>query len=151
MFVKRICLAALLALGATWPATAGVLLPVPVAVIYPGEVIEASMIDERKVQVSQVGRRFVVSDKSALIGKVARRTLLPWRPVPTSAVEIPDLVSRSIPVQLVFQDGGLTIQARAMTLDAGSVGDIIRVRNMDSGRTVSAMVQADGTVRVGAP
>ena len=31
----------------------------------------------------------------------------------------------------------------------GSIGDIVRVRNSDSGVTVSGSVQADGTVSVG--
>jgi flagella basal body P-ring formation protein FlgA len=31
----------------------------------------------------------------------------------------------------------------------GSIGDIVRVRNSDSGVTVSGAVQADGTVSVG--
>jgi flagella basal body P-ring formation protein FlgA len=37
-----------------------------------------------------------------------------------------------------------------VTLEPGSAGDVIKVRNMDSGRVFSGIVMADGTIRVGA-
>lgn len=127
----------------------GLVLPVPVKVVYPGEIIDDSMITERPVGASGTGRLYVVSEKSELIGKVARRTLLPGRPVLASTVKIPDLISRGARVTVIFSDGGLMIHAQAMALEAGSAGDRIRIRNTDSGVTINGTVQADGTIRVG--
>lgn len=152
MRLRRRILAALqivVLVGATQAAAAGLSLPVPATTIYPGEIIDDAMITERPVQPSQVGRMMVVPDRSELVGKVARRTLLPGRPVPMIAVAEPDLVARGAPIEIVFQEGGLTILAQAMTLEAGSAGDVIRVRNLDSGLIINATVQVDGTVRVG--
>jgi flagella basal body P-ring formation protein FlgA len=132
-------------------AAAGLSVPVPTTTIYPGDIIDDGMIVERSVQPKQVGRMMIVPDRAELVGKVARRTLLPGRPVPVIAVAEPDLIPRGAPVELVFQEGGLTILAQAMSLEAGSAGDVIRVRNMDSGLIIKAVVQPDGTVRVGAP
>lgn len=140
-----------LALPPSGAAAAGLVLPVPATTIYPGETIDDSMIAERTVQSSQIGRLQVVPEKSGLIGKVARRTLLPGRPVIASAVAVPDLVPRGAPVAIVFREGALTILAQAVSLEAGSAGDSIKVRNVDSGILINATVQADGTVRVGAP
>ena len=39
----------------------------------------------------------------------------------------------------------------ARRLQDGSAGDLIRVRNIDSGAVIMGVVQPDGTVRVGAP
>jgi flagellar basal body P-ring formation protein FlgA len=130
---------------------AGLTLPVPTTTIYPGETIDDGMVTEHTVQPSQIGRLMVVPDRAGLVGKVARRTLLPGRPVPVVAVAVPDLVARGVPVEIVFQEAGLTILAQAMSLEAGSAGEFIRVRNLDSGLIVTAKVQPDGTVRVGAP
>ncbi len=132
-------------------AAAGMFIPVPSTTIYPGEIIDDGMITERSVQPAQLGRLVIVPQRSELVGKVARRTLLPGRPVPLVAVAVPDLVPRGAPVELVFREGGLTILAQAMSLEAGSAGDVIRVRNLDSGLIIKASVQTDGTVRVGAP
>lgn len=123
-------------------------LPVPTATIYPGSLIDADRITDRTFVQSQVGRGYV-DTKSALIGKVARRTLLPDHPIPANAIDEVDLVTRGTSVQLVFQQAGLVITAYASPLEDGSVGDIIRVRNTDSGSVVVGVVQADGTIRVG--
>ncbi len=150
--IRTLVVAALLA-GATAPTAlaAGLTLPVPTTTIYPGEIIDDGMIAELAVQPSQIGRMMVVPERAGLVGKVARRTLLPGRPVPVVAVADPDLVARGVPIEIVFQEGGLTILAQAMSLEAGSAGDLIRVRNLDSGLIITAKVQPDGTVRVGGP
>jgi flagella basal body P-ring formation protein FlgA len=43
----------------------------------------------------------------------------------------------------------LTIMTFALALEAGAVGDVIKVRNTDSGLTISGTVQPDGSVSVG--
>ena len=126
-----------------------VTLPVPTVTIYPGEMIDADELTDHLLQ-SSIGagiRRPV----DILVGKVAKRTLLPGEPDPDNAVGEVDLVTRGTSVQLVFQQAGLIITAYASPLEDGSAGDLIRVRNIDSGATIIGMVQPDGTVRVGAP
>ena len=51
---------------------------------------------------------------------------------------------------MLYTEGNLVITATAVTLEPGSTGDIVKVRNMDSGRVFSGIVMADGTIRVGA-
>src|SRR5690625_824179 len=155
MFVFRVwaalaaVLAAVMISGFSASAlAAGLILPVPVMTIYPGEIIDSSMVEERALRASGVGRHIVVQDRAGLIGKTARRTLLPGQPVPANAIETPPLVARGASVAIVFQEGGLIIRAQATSLEAGSPGDIIRVRNLDSGIMVNATVQTDGSVRV---
>jgi flagella basal body P-ring formation protein FlgA len=147
--MPAILAALILSVVAPYALAGGLSLPVPAMTIYPGDMIDDSMITERSVQPSQLGRMMVVPDRSGLIGKVARRTLLPGRPVPAIAVAEPDLVERGAPVEIVYRDGGLTILAQATALEAGSAGDVVRVRNSDSGVIVNATVQADGSLRVG--
>src|SRR5690625_844296 len=141
--------AAIIAGGACVAAAAGLILPVPTVTIYPGDVIDGSMVEERAVRAAGVGRQMTVQDRGGLIGKTARRTLLPGQPVAANAIETPPLVACGAAVAIVFEEGGLTILAQAKSLEAGSPGDIVRVRNLDSGIMVNAVVQADGTVRVG--
>ena len=137
------------ALAALPAAAADLILPVPTVVIYPGDHIEDGMIVESAFHPSYLGRLAMIPERGELVGKVARRTLLPGRPVPMAAVSEPELVKRGKPVEIVFQEGGLIIRAQAMSLEAGSEGDMIRVRNLDSGLIVTGTVHFDGTVRVG--
>lgn len=122
------------------------LLPVPQATIYPGDVIRESMLVEKPFHGGAEGA--VIDSKSGLLGKVARRTLLPDQPIPVYAVDAPKIVSVNAPVKIIFDEGGLVIIAYGSALQAGSVGDLIRVRNQDSGLTVSGRIQPDGSIRV---
>lgn len=124
-------------------------LPVPVVTIYPGEMIDEAALTERGFSRSRRGWLAMIGASEGVVGKVARRTLLPGRPIPAAAVAEPDLVRRGAPVRLVFREGGLLIVAQATSLQGGGAGDVIRVRNLDSGLILAGTVQPDGTVRVG--
>lgn len=131
-----------------WPACAAPRgLPVPTQVIYPGDRITDSMLVESQDQ-QQNPMPGAIWDRADLVGKVARRTLLPNRPIPSIAVEEPRAVSTGGQVQLVFQQDGLIIVTTAQALQNGYVGQVVQVRNLDSGLVVSGVVQPDGAVRV---
>jgi flagella basal body P-ring formation protein FlgA len=55
------------------------------------------------------------------------------------------------PAVVVFRSGALMISSVAVPLQNGSSGEVISLRNTDSGTTIRGIVQADGTVRVGQP
>ncbi len=87
----------------------------------------------------------------ALIGKVARRTLLPGQPVPVNAIRDAYLVNQGKSSLVVFESGGLNITMQAVALDNGVAGDVVKLRNPDSGVIIQGTVERDGTVRLGAP
>lgn len=150
----RMCrLAAVAALGAgllAAPASAQTrMMPTPVITIYPGETIKDGVIAQREFAAAAIGDLPVIEAPGALIGKVARRTLLPGQLIPRNAVEDARLVERGSTVQAVFNEDGLTIVAIASPLQSGGLGDLVRARNLDSGVTIVGRVQADGTIRVG--
>ncbi|TGS51712.1 flagellar basal body P-ring formation protein FlgA, partial [Mesorhizobium sp. M1D.F.Ca.ET.183.01.1.1] len=60
------------------------------------------------------------------------------------------LVEQGASVQVYFTAGALTISATAVTLQPGAAGDLVKVRNVDSGKIISGTVMADGSIRVGA-
>ncbi len=123
------------------------LVPTPKAVIYPGDII----LDEMLVDVPNVARDGsgpFVDSRSLIVGKAARLTLLPGHAIPFSGVSNRKLVSNGAEVKLVFSEGDLVIMTTGAALQDGSIGDIVRVRNDDSGVTVSGAVQPDGSVRV---
>lgn len=124
-------------------------MPVTTITIYPGETIKEGVIEMREFSAHALGRAPVVADLPALIGKVARRTLLPGQLVPRNAIEEPRLVERGRSVQVVFAEAGMTIIGIASALEAGSAGERVRARNLDSGVTIVGTVQPDGTLRVG--
>ena len=55
------------------------------------------------------------------------------------------------PAIIVFEEGGLSITGQATALQSGSIGDIVSLRNGDSGAVIRGVIAKDGTVRVGTP
>ena len=83
-------------------------------------------------------------------GKVAKNTLLPGRMVAVAALREAYVVEAGQPVEMQFVQGPLVISVTGVPLQPGSAGDVVRIRNLDSGAVVSGVVMADGTVRVSA-
>jgi len=51
----------------------------------------------------------------------------------------------------VFEEGGLTITTNAMALQNGGIGDLVSLRNVDSGTIIKGTVASNGTVRLAGP
>ena len=139
--------AGLLALWAA-PAAANQFVPVPAVVIYPGDVIRDGMLSEVEMPDNFAGQAAAVLDRNALVNKTSRRTLLPNLPIPRNAVGEPKVVSLNAMVRIVYSERGLTISTYGSALQAGAVGDVIPVRNLESGLTVSGTVGGDGAVHI---
>jgi flagellar basal body P-ring formation protein FlgA len=126
-------------------------LPVPRVIIYPGDVIGDDQLVERAFVAHTVARASVYEARQALLGKVARRTLLPGQPIPVGGIRDPYVVTQGKTVLVVYESVGLTITTNATALQNGSVGDLVSLRNDDSGLVIKGTVASDGTVRLSAP
>jgi flagella basal body P-ring formation protein FlgA len=141
--------AALTALAFAAPAAAASRgLPVPVRVIYPGDRISDAMLADSQDPVQGAPPPGMLWDRADVVGKVARRTLLPGRPIPSIAVEEPRAVSTGAQVMLIYEQDGVSIATTAQALQNGAVGQVVQVRNLDTGLVVSGSVRADGSVVV---
>jgi flagellar basal body P-ring formation protein FlgA len=137
-----------LVVGCACPAVAEeALIPTPKAVIYPGDIILDQMLADVPDAARDGSGPFITS-RSLIVGKAARLTLLPGHAIPFSGVSNRKLVSNGAEVKLVFSEGGLVITTSGSALQDGSIGDVVKVRNDDSGVTVTGAVQPDGSVQV---
>jgi flagella basal body P-ring formation protein FlgA len=143
---------AVLALALPAPARAqDVELPVPKVTIYPGDVLTEEMLVERAFVARTVARATVYDSREALVGKVARRTLLPLQPIAIHSIRDPYVVNQGKVALVVYEAGGLIITSQATALQNGGVGDVVSLRNNDSGLVIKGTVAPDGSVRLGAP
>ncbi|MBB5533869.1 flagellar basal body P-ring formation chaperone FlgA [Rhizobium giardinii] len=120
---------------------------IPTQTIYPGEIIEASRLEEVEVTNPALTGDYATSTEQ-VTGKVTSRTLLAGRVILMSGLRDPYTVERGKAVRIVFTNGPLTITAGGSPLENAAVGDLIRVRNTDSGVIVSGTVMKDGTIHV---
>ena len=123
-------------------------LPVPAVTIRPGEVIKDEMITERAFAPNLLGVALFIEGRQTVVGRMARRSLLPGQPIPTNAVEDPWTVARGAIVKVIVEDSGLSIVTYGSAMQSGAAGALIPVRNTDTGVIIRGIVQPDGTVKV---
>lgn len=83
-------------------------------------------------------------------GKIARTMLLKNHPILLSDLKEPIIVEQGKQVKLIVKNGSLVITGVGIPLQSGTVGDYIKVKNIDSGIIVSGTVLKDGSVGVSA-
>lgn len=83
------------------------------------------------------------------VGKEAKVTLYPGRPVLLAQLGAPALVERNALVRMNYVRGPLRIVTDGRALDRAGAGEPVRVMNLASKQTVTGIVAADGSVEVG--
>ena len=91
-----------------------------------------------------------LSDPDLAIGQEARVALYAGRPIRPGDLGPPAVVERNAIVPLIFRAGGLYISTEGRALDRAGPGEVIRVMNLASRATVTAVVAADGAAYVSA-
>ncbi len=120
---------------------------VPTQTVYPGETLTASQLEEVAVTNPNIAGGYARSI-AEVEGMISKRTLLPGRTIPVASLRPPYAINRGANIRLTFTLGSMTISASGTPLSDASVGDVIKVRNLDSGVIVTGTVLADGTVQV---
>ena len=121
----------------------------PKAVVYPGDLVSESMVVKLRFRVRPRSGGTFVREFDQIVNMVARRTLVPGRPIHLSSLREPHVVKRGDSLTMIFSNAGLSIVGTVVALQPGATGKTIRVRNPDTGAVITGVVQADGTIRAG--
>lgn len=121
--------------------------PVPARQMQPGEILQASDINEIEIPARRINS-FAITDTDALIGQEVRRLLNAGHPVMAQSVMAPRLVERGEHIRLVFKDGGLNLSVTGKALSDAAKGDDVKVVNLSSNQSVMGIATADGIVEV---
>lgn len=89
----------------------------------------------------------VAFDPLLIAGKMAKHTLQPGKPITFSYIQGAPVVLKGDLVTLEAMAGGVIVVIPGEALEAGSVGDFIRVKNTSSGTIVRAKVIDAGRVQ----
>ncbi len=104
--------------------------------------IEWIDIDLRKLDES------TLLEADALIGMTPRRMVMNGRPVKNMDIEAPRIVERGDLVIINLRAGGMVLTAEGKAMQAGARGEVIRVVNTASSRSVEAVVTGGRAVSV---
>ena len=123
-------------------------IPVPKNIIYAGQTLVPELLRSRSVPRDYTTRVSIYKDSRQLVGKVARKTLLPNRPIFTNTVVEPDVVEVNRKTLMRYDAGGLKISAEVSPLNSAKAGEPVRARNIRTGIVVYGTANADGTIQV---
>lgn len=93
-------------------------------------------------------RHNVVRTLSDLDEMIARRDLRAGDPVMESMVEAPQFIERRQLVGVIVRRGKVVVKMRAIALQSGRRGDVVRLKNPQSDQVLSGVVVAPGIVEV---
>lgn len=119
--------------------------PVLVRMIDKGEKLDAS--DFQMEQRSPASARNALRPAEAE-GLEASRRLMPGTTVRASDLTRPQTVRRGEPVTISIVNGPLSITTNGRALSGGGNGEMVRVVSLSTNRTLDAMVERTGHVRV---
>ncbi|SCK07157.1 flagellar basal body P-ring formation chaperone FlgA [Vogesella sp. LIG4] len=101
------------------------------------------------VRLAAVNNRSLLSqglrDESAVVGQMLRTALPPGAMLTASQLRSPYVVKMNQPVKLQVLGDGFSVSSDAVALGNASVGERVSVR-VSSGKVISALVEADGSV-----
>jgi flagella basal body P-ring formation protein FlgA len=113
-----------------------------------GEVLGAADVELRPAKSAARGTALV--DPADAVGKRLVRGLSAGVPVTAADLETPTAVAKGDLVRLVARVGSVTAVTSGKALEAGRVGEGIRVENQASGRVVQGVLRERGLVDVAA-
>lgn len=112
-----------------------------------GTLIDATMIGNERRLVSASAPQFKIVP-GLLVGAMARRDIKAGEVLDDGVVERPKVVQRDQGVTLSVRRGQINARMAAKALEAGAVGDQIRVEIKDNGREMTATVLSRSLVEV---
>lgn len=112
---------------------------VPNRRIRPGDIITESDLHFVEMRSNRLTRNQLVVPED-IVGLSAKRVLAAGRPVSHSDIEPPKLVSRKGMVTVFLETPVMRLTTQAKALESGAKGDVIKVKNLKSGKLVDVIV-----------
>lgn len=113
-----------------------------------GDIISAGDIDWVSMRVDRLPSNAIRSAE-ALIGRQAQRVLREGAPLREFDIAAPTAIKRGETIPIMYQAGALVLIAQARALQDGVAGERIRFVNLQSNRTIEALVTGPGRAEVG--
>jgi len=130
--------------GQLFPTTE---LPVAARRLLKGDIINESDLRWLRVRTDRL-QNDAVSNLQDLVGKSPRRGLREGQPIRMSSIQDPVLVEKGSLVTIVLRARKMYLTAQGKAMQSGSNGDVIRISNTQSNKTIEAEIVGAGRVAV---
>ena len=121
----------------------------PRTIVYAGDAIASTILERRQFRSETVATVGAYATAESAYGKIARRTLLPGQPIPLTAIRAAFTVMQGQSAKLAYEIDGLIITSEGQAMQSGGIGDVISVRNRQSGVVIRGRIESDHSISVG--
>lgn len=115
--------------------------------LVPGTQIEASHLSLANIDVNRLNHGYF-QQSHQLLGKVIKRQVNPGKAITPYDIKSAKVVKRGERVTIRLDKQGMNISMAGEALEAGSLGEIIKIRNLSSNRIIEAKVTGEQQVQV---
>jgi len=122
-------------------------LPVASTRLLAGSVLRADDVRMARVRTTTI-RGEVMRRTGDAIGLQTKRQIMPGQPLLSGELMRPSMVVKGATVQMVLDSPGIAVSAQGQAMEAGAIGERIRVLNPVSRAVVEAEVIGPDRVRV---
>jgi flagella basal body P-ring formation protein FlgA len=127
--------------------TAMIAVPVLKRQLGRGDIIEANDLDTKTVAEGLL-RKDSITDAGELIGQSPRAIISSDRPIRQAEVSAPLVIRKGQPVEVTYTSPHMRLKITGVALQDGAKGELIRIKNDKSEKSVSGKVMASGHVEV---
>lgn len=120
-------------------------LPVLSSSIKKGDIITQNDIELKFIDNSTI-KATTILDITKIIGKTASRNLKRGSLIQFNNIKDPILIKRNKAVNAIYKVKNIEVKTVAIALQDGKEGDIIKLRNHESGKIFQAIVDKEGNV-----
>jgi len=112
-----------------------------------GSLIRQQDFTQKQMDISQL-RYGYYTEFNEVSGKTLKRHLARGAVLTPAAITVTKVIKRGEQVSIIAETGGITVRAAGQALEDGGVGDIIRVKNLNSRKVIEARVDGPGRVKI---
>lgn len=109
--------------------------------------ITASQLRLKKRNIAQLHRGYF-TELEQVAGSISRRSLKPGTTITPSMIELPVLVKRGQSIKLRVSNPAVTVEMAGEALRKGRAGELIKVRNISSGKILHGRVISSELVQI---
>jgi flagella basal body P-ring formation protein FlgA len=120
---------------------------VPIRPIAAGEVLKASDLTVARRPKAEFAAN-VVLDTAQAVGRTSRRALRPGQAVRVSELAKVEVVQRNESLTITYEVPGVMLSVRGQALEAGALGEVINVLNVQSKKTIRGTIVGPGHVTI---
>lgn len=102
--------------------------------------------DLKTAEIEFKRRAGYITEIENAVGKVAKRDIKKGSVIKSSLLKLDYKVKRRKNVKIIYRNGNINIEMLGLALENGAIGDVIRVKNISSGKVILCKVIKENTV-----